>query len=279
MNRSPRTESPTADASRRATAEARRLYQLIAEDARYGHYVRIPERTFRCLEYFGAASDHAAVVERLRSYYLFIGVADDALDSQGAGAGDQLLRSLRARVPSFDAETRRSRVRLVTEVFKSHIAPDIYPAVLAKLERLYVAVVGEKESTTMADYIEQRRVVGRLTAEVSYLLIRPLLARGRTDLRRFLREVGEVGCLVDSAIDLRSDERLGLLGFRPAPADYLRLAALTLQTGLRVLKRHPRLAGLFMAAVCDDLRDRVRARRSHAVAGPEIQVSSLEFRV
>jgi hypothetical protein len=49
-------------------------------------------------------------------------------------------------------------------------------------------------------------------------------------------------------IDLRSDERLGLLSFKPTPGDHLRLAVRTLHEGVRVLLKHPRLLGLFLEA-------------------------------
>jgi hypothetical protein len=199
MRHRPRTDAPREAASGRAPVAVRRLYQDISQDPRYGHYARIPERIYRCLEHFGAAGDRQAVVETLRSYYLFIGVADDALDSNEAEAGGEVLRLLRARTAIFDAATRRSRLRLATEVFKCHVAHDIYTPVLAKLERLYRAVVGERESATMAAYIERRRVVGRLTAEVSYLLYAALAigllisgALRQRDLERAMRTGGHV---------------------------------------------------------------------------------------
>ncbi|MBA3243474.1 MAG: hypothetical protein H0T60_19800 [Acidobacteria bacterium] len=256
------TNSPEAP-TRHAQDERERLYRALARDARYGHYVRIPERICRCLDYFKVASERRAVKERLHSYYLFIGVVDDLIDSGRVEVGREILEQLGAGGgggPSFDEETKRSRARLVTEVLQSHISPEIYPPVLGKLEELYRAVVGERESGTMRAYIVQRKAVGRLTSELSYLLIRPLLGRECVDLSRFLQEVGEVGCLIDSTIDLRHDGRLGLLSFRPTLRDHLRLAARTLREGLTVSLSHPRLSGLFLEGLCDDLFDRLRAR-------------------
>jgi hypothetical protein len=131
---------------------------------------------------------------------------------------------------------------------------------LARLEELYQAVVRERQSKTMRDYIEQRKVIGRLTAELSYLLIRPLLGSEHKDLCRFLKTIGEVGCLIDSVIDLRADNRLGLLSFRLTLKDYLNLTGQMLREGLKVTLRHPRLLGLFLEAVSDDLVDRLWAR-------------------
>jgi hypothetical protein len=86
--------------------------------------------------------------------------------------------------------------------------------------------------------------------------------------------VGEVGCLLDSVIDLRSDERLGLLGFKPTVADRLHLAARTLLEGCEVSLRHPRLLGLFLEAALDDLRDRLRARAAPPAPHPPDEVES-----
>lgn len=243
-------------------AEIERLYQAVAQDARYGHYVRIPERICRCLDYFKVASRRSVVKERLHSYYLFIGVVDDAIDSSQLEAGREILKRLDNRSPSFNEETKQSCTKLVTEVLKCHISLEIYPLVLAKLEELYQAVVRERKSQTMKAYIEQRKAVGCLTAELSYLLIRPLLKSEREDLCRFLQQVGAVGCLVDSVIDLRADDQLGLLSFRPTLKDHLKLTGQMLREGLRVSLRHPRLFGLFWEAVSDDLFDRLHGRAS-----------------
>lgn len=243
--------------------DVQRLYRSVSQDSRYGHYVRIPGRICRCLDYFRVSSSRRAVRERLHSYYLFIGVVDDAIDSSQPEVGRKILEQLDNRTPFFNEETKQSHAQLVTEVFKCHISLEMYPTILAKLEELYQAVVSERKSRTMRAYIEQRKVIGCLTAEVSYLLIRPLLASEHKDLCHFLQKVGEVGCLIDSAIDLRADHRLGLLGFRPTPVDYLQLMSQMLHDGLTILLKHARLLGLFLEAISDDVLDLLRGRGAY----------------
>lgn len=243
-----------------------RLHQTISQDARYGHYVRIPERICRCLDYFKVSSDRTAVKERLHSYYLFIGVVDDVIDSSRPEEGREILKQLENRTLFFNEDTKQSRAKVVTEVLKYHITLDIRPLILAKLEDLYQAVVRERQSKTMRYYIEQRKIIGCLTAELSYLLIRPLLKREHKDLCLFLQSVGEVGCLVDSFIDLRADDRRGLLSFRPTLKDYLNLTVQMLREGLTVIQRHPRLLGLFSMAIGDDLFDRLWARAAYSIS-------------
>ena len=245
--------------SRCDAADIGPLYQAISQDSKFGHFVRIPERICRCLDYFKVASQRATVRQRLHAYYLFIGVVDDVIDSSQLEAGREILRQLDRRYPCFNDESRQSSSKLVTEVLKCHIDAELYLEFLSKLEELYCSVVRERNSRTIQNYIEERRVVGRMTAELSYLLIRSLLENEREDLCRFLQQVGEVGCLIDSAIDLRADNRLGLLGFNPRVRDHLRIVAIALQLGVRISLKHPRLFSLFLEAVGDNLLDRLRA--------------------
>src|SRR2546421_1332341 len=120
-------------------ADIEGLYQAISQEARYRHYVRIPERICRCLDYFDVPFSRRAVKERLHSYYLFIGVVDDVIDSSQLEAGREILKQLANRTLFFNEETKQSRAKLVTEVLKCHISREIYPLVLAQLEELYQA--------------------------------------------------------------------------------------------------------------------------------------------
>ena len=230
-------------------------YQAVSQNSRYGHYVRIPERICRCLDYFKIPSSRAVIRERLHSYYLFIGVMDDVIDSNQLEAGREILKQLDNRQPVFSEDTKESRVRLVTEVFKCHISRESYPIILGTLEELYEAVVRERTCATMRAYIKQRKTIGRLTAEVSYLLIRPLLTGEHHGLRHLMQRVGEVGCLIDSAIDLKMDVQLGLINFTPTLKDRINLACQLLRDGFGILLRHARLLGVFLEALTDDLLD------------------------
>jgi hypothetical protein len=255
---------------RQTPDDVQSFYHAIAEESRYGHYVRIPGRICRCLDYFKITHRRTAVMERLHSYYLFIGVVDDLIDSNGPQCGNQILEWLNNRTPSFDEATKQSRARLVTELLKSHISVETYPTMLAKLEELHGAVVRERKSMTMRTYIEHRKTVGRLTAEGCYLLIRPLLVNEQKALCGFLQKVGEIGCLIDSAIDLRADARLGLVSFKPKLKDYLELMNQLLQDGLKIALKHPRLSGLFLEAITDTLLD-LRFRRADRVQSNSIE--------
>jgi hypothetical protein len=249
-------------------------YQAIARDPRYAHFINIPERIIRCLDHFGITCNRIEVSQRLRAYYLFIGVVDDAIDSGKLEIGKDILERFHNRVPCFDDRTRGSRVSLVTEVLKQAISDEVYPLAQAKLHDLYLAIVAERKAETITAYIEQRKVVGRLTAELSYVLIRSFLGSDGRDFRRFLKRVGAVGCLVDSVIDLRADTRLGLVSFKPTIGDFLKLLISTLREGLTVSMKHPALLGVFREAVSDNVRDRFRggersAPRFIAASGKE----------
>ncbi len=237
-------------------------YQAIARDPRYAHFINIPERIIRCLDYFHLAANRIEVRQSLRAYYLFIGVVDDAIDSGKLEIGRDILDRFQHRVPCSDDRTRASSISLVTEVLKRNISDAVYPEVVSKLRELYLAVAAERKAEKITAYIEQRKAVGRLTAELSYVLIRSFLEGDSRDFRSFLERVGAVGCLVDSVIDLRADTRLGLVSFNPTISDFLKLLTSTLREGLSVSLKHPALLGVFLEAVSDNVRDRFRTARS-----------------
>src|SRR5260370_5056011 len=102
---------------------------------------------------------------------------------------------------------------------------------LSGLDDLHQAMLNERKAVPVAAIIEQRKIVGRLTAGLSYLLIRPFLENEQRDFCRFVEEVGAVGCLVDSVIDLRADAKLGLISFKPTIGDFLILLTNTVREG------------------------------------------------
>lgn len=242
------------------SCEVERRYQAIVLDPKYAHFVHIPDRIVRCLKYFRIVFDPSEVWPRLLSYYLFIGVADDAIDSGQLNVGEQILEHFGTRPPCFNQQTLSSSVSLATEILKQEISEEVYPAALAKLHDLYKAVADEQQASTMSIYIEQREIIGSRTAELSYLLIRPFLSAAQEDFCRFMQQVGAVGCLVDSVIDLQSDSRLGLLSFRPSIRDTLNLIFRTARRGLSIWLRHPTLLRLFAEAVGDNIKDRFRTK-------------------
>ena len=243
-------------------SEIRRRFKAITDDPMYRHFVRIPGRIIGCLDYFGVDFDRTAVSDRMRAYYLFIGVVDHAIDSGEVGTGAMILERFDSKKTSFDKDTSDSNAKLMTEILKAQITDDIYPLIRDNLSELYREVVSERAATSLKSYVEHRKAVGRLTADQSYLMIRSLLGGDNQNVRTFMQQVGEVGCLVDSVIDLGPDARLGLLGFRPTTMDYARLSFWTLRKGLGLWVRHLRLTGLFFGAIVDNIRDRFRMQHS-----------------
>jgi hypothetical protein len=226
--------------------------------------VRIPQRIYRCLEYFKVTANRASVIDRLHSYYLFIGVVDDLIDSTEIEAGRAILSQL--ATPSSNEAGTMDPAGVVTCVLNLHLTGDVRLRVLTKFEKLYDAVVGERSAGSLAEFIAHRKTVGRLTAELSYLLLVPLMDREREDLDLFLQDVGEVGCLIDSIIDLRGDQRMRLVNFNPSFHNRMRIMVHAVSGGIKLSVRHPRLLLLFLEAVADNLRDRFRSAPAAANA-------------
>ena len=152
-------------------------------------------------------------------------------------------------------------MRLTTEILKLHICPRSYPVIIDKLRKLSEEVVRERDATTIASYIHHRNSVGSLTAELSYLLICPALTGDSERLCDFMKQVGAIGCLIDSLIDLHKDRRLGLLAFQPTIKDYSRLVVTILRDGSKLSIKHSRLFPLFLRSILDNLIDPIRSER------------------
>jgi hypothetical protein len=261
--------NPVARLSSRDAAEV--VFDRIAREPRYQHFVRIPKRIVSCLDYFEVVADRSAAERALRRYYLFIGVVDQAIDS-----GDHRIATMvfdRLKSPVIDHSVV-SDVAFMTETLKRQLDHHTRPMIECKLRDLYATVVDERYASSIESYIESRKQIGRLTAEISYLLIRPLLSSEETRLCRFMERVGAVGCLIDSVIDLRADEKRGLLNFEPTLRCRMKLIWSALAAGSSIALAHPRLIGLFFEAIADDVRDRFT--RIDCVAPPLVNPRTSE---
>ena len=237
------------------------MYHDIAADPKYQHFIRIPDRILQCMDYFGIQCDREKARSCLHTYYLFIGVVDNAIDNGRVETGRVILDYLGTPAPKIVREMDSS-VRLVTEILKVHVCQHPQPVMMDKLLELYGEVVSERAATSIESYIAHRNSVGGLTAELSYLLIRPGLSGDLQQLCEFMQQVGAIGCLIDSLIDLHKDRRLGLLAFQPGVTDYAQLVLTILRDGSRLVLKHPRLFPIFLSAIVDNLRDPARAKRT-----------------
>jgi hypothetical protein len=216
--------------------------------------VRIPNRICSCLDWFGIQYDRTEAIDVLNSYYLFIGIIDNALDTVSIEIGAKVLNQLRYPY-SISIDSPES---IITENLKVRIEPEIFWLFLLKMEILYAVVCREQNCLNANDYIRERELVGELTAEVSYLLLTPNFGKGLPEVRKFMMRVGEVGCLVDSFLDLRKDAENKLIQFAPTLRAYMKLLYPMITKGIKLLLRYPRLIPLFAAAVLDNVKDLTR---------------------
>lgn len=241
-------------------------YDRIVRDPKYRHFARIPARIVRCLDYFQVRGDRIAAARILSAYYVFIAVVDNAIDSGEPQAAATVFEHL-ANVTQISC-AELSDVALITRNLTAQLPDAVVLTFRNELRRLYQTVCQERAAVSIEAYIEVRKVVGTLTADLSYVLISPLLAGEEQTLRGFMQRVGAVGCLIDSVIDFSADRRRGLVGFFPDRLDHLKLALAALREGLSICLRHPRLSGLFADAILDVVRDRL-------ITSPELMNSGL----
>ncbi|HEY7160053.1 MAG TPA: hypothetical protein VH815_02290 [Acidobacteriota bacterium] len=220
----------------------------------FQHYIRIPDRICSSLDFFDRSYNRTIVHEILTSFYLFIGIVDHAMDCISISIASDVLHQLK-QPNSFSEITLKVPFELATELLKRNIHPTVYDAVLDRFSRLCDAVFHERCSKRISEYIVQRKKIGFLTAEISYLLIQPYLTVTDLEIREFFCKVGETGCLVDSLIDLRSDYRKGLTNFRFNLSSYLGVLIHAVISGVPLLLRYPKLIQIFYEAVLDNCRD------------------------
>ena len=239
-----------------------RRYQKIVDDSKYSHFTRIPERILRCLDSFRIEFDRVAAHERLLAHYLFIAVVDDAIDSGEEGVAQTVFDRFNDPACNLNEIANASDVAIVTEILKSHVEDENRVSILRSLQRAHREVIHERGTRSIREYIKHRQALGRATAKQSYLLIRSALSEPNHKLCRLMEEIGAVGCLVDSVIDVGEDDRSGLLNFDLTAMSYAALCFSTAVAGLRVLAKRPSLIFLVAEAVLDNLRDRGRAQAS-----------------
>ena len=247
-----------------------RRYQTIVKDSRYRHFTRIPERIIRFLDSFQIEFDREAVHERLLAHYLFTAVVDDAIDSGEAGVAHSVFERLNTVAGPEKQIARASDVAIVTEMLKSHLDRDNRLSILHWLRCAHHEVIRERAAKSVGKYIEHRKALGRATAKQSYLLMRPALSEPNQKLCRMMEEIGAVGCLVDSMIDVRDDHQAGSLNFELTAVSYMTLCCNTAIAGLRVLGKKPSLILLLTEAVLDNIRDRGRASTSAIPQGESL---------
>src|SRR5262245_24795185 len=135
----------------------------------FRHYVRIPDRICSSLDFFDLSYDRTAVHRILKSYYLFIGIVDHAIDTISISIASDVLQQLKQ--PTSFAETVPHK--LAAELLKSQINTQVYDIVLDRFSQLCEAVFQERCCKNIKEYIHHRKRIGRITAEISYLLIEP----------------------------------------------------------------------------------------------------------
>jgi hypothetical protein len=234
-------------------------YQRILGNPRFFQFAHIPERIIRCLDFYGIDGDKERSRAALSAYYLFIGVTDDAIDGADDDVGETILARLENPFVSFNEDVACSDAEFLTEVLKLHFPASTSTRLRSKFRTLYRITLQERRARTMRAFVKRRRLLGSVTADISYLLVRDYLLGDASRFRALMRDVGAVGCLVDSVIDARSDQRAGLLAFRPSPIEWLFLYAQTFALGMRILWKHPRLVRLFFEAITDNVYDRRRS--------------------
>jgi len=252
----PESAQPTSAGDAASQVELR--YAHLAADPRFFQFANIPDRIIKCLKFYGIAHDEFRVRSALLAYYIFIGVTDEVIDRQGDDGQTILARITKPSVYLHES-LGCSDAQFMAEILKRHFPLRASHQIRAKFRTLYRINLAERRVRTMSDFLKTRKLLGRVTADISYLLVRDHLWNDEWKLRNLMRDVGAAGCLIDSLVDARADRRAGILAFRPSFFESLRLATETFLLGARLGFRHFGLRSLFAQAIVDNIRDRRRS--------------------
>jgi hypothetical protein len=208
------------------------------------------------LSFFGVARDKDRLSAALLAYYIFIGVTDEAIDGGERDGGEEILARLASPFVSLSQDIGCSDAEFMAEILKLHFPASSAARIRKKFGALYKINLKERHAGTMRVFAKTRRLLGSVTADISYWLIRDHLSADVPKLRRVMKQAGAVGCLFDSLIDARYDQHAGLIAFHPSMLDWLYLCGQTLVLGIKLGLAHPRLIVLFLDAMIDNVHDR-----------------------
>ena len=244
----------------RANGQVASRYQRLAADPRFFQFANIPNRLIKCLDSFEIEANQEDMRSALLAYYIFIAVTDDAIDGGDPDAGESILARIANPRVRLSGDAALSDAEFMAEVLKLYFPARASAQIRMKFRTLYRITLDEQRARSMREFVKTRKLLGRVTADISYLLVRDYLRNDVWKLRRLMKQVGAVGCLIDTVIDARKDQRAGLLSFRPSIAEWLYFYAHTLVLGLRVALKHTKLIRLFCEAIIDNVYDRRRAQ-------------------
>ena len=234
-------------------------YRSLITNPRFFQFANIPRRIIQCLDSFSIRADNERVHAALLAYYIFIGVTDDTIDGGDEDAGENILARLTTPFVSLNDITVSSDAEFMSELLKLHFPASHSSHIRSKFRTIHKINLRERRARNMRAFVKMRELLGSVTADISYLLIQEHVEEDARQLRRLMKRVGAVGCLVDSAIDLRNDQRAGLIGFRPALTEWVYLYVRTFWLGIRTVAKYPRLVRLFFEAIADNAHDRRRS--------------------
>lgn len=173
---------------------------------KYALYVRIPKHITAYLDHFGVSYRLKELSGALCVFYVWLKTVDDILD-EDRGSGEHILRAFDLESPSPEVQQKLDEPFLTAAV--SQLLGDTGSSqrgtAFDHLYDLYIAARAEHDVVTAPDFISKRMRVGRNTSLLSLDIIASYVSSDSFPFRDFLIRAGEVGTLLDSALDFDRD--------------------------------------------------------------------------
>src|SRR3989338_4114172 len=173
---------------------------------KYALYVRIPKHITAYLDHFGVLYRPKELSGALGVFYVWLKTVDDILDEDRI-SGEHILRAFDLDVLPPEAQHKLDEPFLTAAVSQllGYPGSPQRGTALEHLYDLYIAARAEHDVVTAHDLITKRIRVGRNTSLLSLDIIAPYISSDSTPFQHFLVRAGEVGTLLDSALDFDRD--------------------------------------------------------------------------
>lgn len=236
-------------------SQAQKNISLLLQDEKYAPYLKIADKVPHFLDYFQMDYDKQGVKTSLSLYFLWLKCIDEELDTGDEHIGEQVKQNLLNSQPNITEEIIASTPLLLSEVLKVQTTPATYHHLLENLHELYDSTLSEKTAPSMSQYIYQRKKSGILTAQGAFIMMEPHLLTHNHKFVSFFQQLGALGNIVDSVVDLRNDIHSQTYSFHVTFLDVVQLYTQTSKDAIKVILQHPRLVKQFSKSAVNVLKN------------------------
>jgi len=208
----------------------------------YFSYLRVPKKVCEYLQYFKVNHEAKEIMGRLDIFFLWLKNVDECLDSKNVN-GKVFLDRFQENEINMENDDIYEGI-ILTDILRE-ITLNQNQDVLKGLGELYGAVLLEKDAENMHNLIEAKEKIGEHCASSTITIISPYMEKNER-FNRFFIELGVIGNLADTIVDIKKDYKNGGIKFKLRFSEYIELYDRFLIKGAGMIIKHPLLIKSFL---------------------------------